>query len=266
MHAIYTRTLFTVDDGMKGTLLLLLLCLKLPVYGYLSCSLGPEIYHIKRERAGGSQQTGRCDGVRVVLERFKPCGWYLAADAFYSQGDLRGQSASGRPLESTLTDAIYEGRIGYTLYKSCGKPSFITPFGGGGYFHETNDFRPPSILPVKYTDTFNYVTAGFLSGVNFCPLLSMGINFKLRFMLNGTSKISGDPDVEGTVLKMKEEIHARLDIPLSTCLTICNAAASATLEPFFEFRHFGGQVGYPFDFIDTKFYLIGARISLAVGF
>jgi hypothetical protein len=227
---------------------------------------GPEIYHISRWREGGTKQRGRCDGVRAGIERWQPDAIYYSADAFFSEGRLKGQTASGRSLQSELTDFILEGRVGYTFQQTTERRPFITLFGGYGYFYETNDFSYPSPIPFKFTDTFNYVVAGFLSGINLTPLLSIGINFKVRFMMNGESQVTEDPLFEEVNLVMNNETHYRVEIPVSFLLCTPWPNLEASLVPFYEFRHFGGREGFPFDFIDTKFSLVGVRSALAYRF
>lgn len=233
-------------------------------------SVGPEFYYLKRVREGGTEQSGRMDGLRVGYDRIVDNSWYLGGEFFASQGRLKGDSSYGRPLHSVLKDLIYEGRLGYTFsmqpvtYPS--HRSFFTPFGGYGHFHETNAFKAPSPIPFTFVDTFNYFVAGFLSGINFNPLLSMGINFKVDFMIDPTSKVEDDPLYEDITLKMKKEINVRLDIPFAYRFCFLKRSSMVLLAPFYEFRHFGGQVGFPFDFIDTKFYLVGAKLQLGLTF
>ncbi|MBI3901140.1 MAG: hypothetical protein HY324_03195 [Chlamydiia bacterium] len=229
--------------------------------------MGPEIYHFARDREGGTYQNGLVDGVRLSIDRLQGCSWYLGVDYLYGSGEITGSSATGAPLRSTITDRIFEARLGFTLNQKYlqGTP-FFTPFVGWGHFHEVNAFSPPSALLCIFTDSFNYVAVGFLSGTNFSPLLSMGINFKLRFMQEATSKVSNDPLYDHVTLMMGPEMHVRVDVPclLSPCHTLLGMRF--LLAPFFEYRHFGGREGFPFDFRDTKFYLYGARIALAYDF
>jgi len=233
----------------------------------LFLEIGPEIYYMRRWREGGTHQTGRIDGVRLDLERFKGNSWYACIDAFYANGTLTGHSASGFPLSSEITDTIVEGRIGYTLQQCCqGGNPFITLFGGYGHFDEQNNFSPPSPIPFHFDDSFNYIAAGFLTGVNFTPLLSMGLNFEVRFMLNGKSEVSNDPLFDTVSLIMNNETHYRLEIPLTYVLCQPWNNLTACVVPFYEFRHFGGREGFPFDYIDTKFSLFGARLSFAYRF
>jgi hypothetical protein len=227
---------------------------------------GPEVYHLRRVREGGTRQDGCLEGVRLGFDRIKRYAIYIGADYLYASGKLEGGTATGRRLTSDLTDRIVELRLGYTLQQKDPRRAFITAFAGYGYFRETNEFYTPSPLPCTFTDTFNFFSVGFLSGVNFNPLLSMGINFKLRFMQDGKSEVSDDPVYDTVLLNMQDEIHVRLDVPIlfSPCKT--RLKAGLLLAPFFEYRHFGGREGFPFNFKDTKFYLYGAHFGVTCGF
>jgi len=227
---------------------------------------GPEIYYFQRDKEGGSKQTGAMYGIRGMLERIQPCSLYLGLDLFCAEGTIKGHSGSGRALSSEITDVIYEGRIGYMLQNNKANPSFIIPYCGYGHFRETNAFRPPSPLPFTFIDTFDYTLIGFLSGFNFTPLLSIGLNFETRFMLNGKSKLTNDPDFDDTTLIMNNELQARLELPITYNLSRCRCRTEVQLVPFYEYRHFGGREGFPFDFIDTKFNLIGLRFTLGCRF
>lgn len=229
-------------------------------------AVGPEVYHLERVRAGGTQQQGWINGFRLGLDRIKRYGWYVGGDFLYATGPLKGRTLTGRKVVSVLSDQIYEVRLGYTLQKNEWRRPFFTPFAGWGHFREINDFTPPSPLPCTFTDTFNYWTAGFLSGVNFGSLLSMGVNFKLRFMQNGQSKVTDDPLFDNVTLLMKDEMHVRLDIPVAFNPRGTLFAIGFLLTPFFEYRHFGGREGFPFNFRETKFYLYGARFALTYRF
>lgn len=262
----FNRTLFFLFCG------LVLLASPIQAAAFFGCfndslylEVGPEIYWMRRWRAGGTVQTGRIDGIRAQLERIRGNSWYAGVNILYASGDLEGHNAFDFALKSEITDFIVEGRAGYTL-QGCGRNCpFFTIFGGYGYFKETNDFHLPSPIPFKFTDTFNYIAAGFLSGINFTPLLSMGLNFEVRFMLNGQSEVTDDPLFEDITLLMNNETHYRIEVPINYCLH-CPFLLETSLVPFYEFRHFGGREGFPFDYLDTKFSLLGARLSVAYRF
>jgi len=243
------------------------LVLSFSAYVEASCLItaGTEIYRFVRNREGGTFQDGPLKGVRIGFDRIKRYGIYLGADYFYGEGDINGKTATGRQLCSNLRDNIVEIRLGFTFQQDTKQTPFFTPFAGWGYFHEVNEFFPPSPLPCTFTDTFHYVVAGFLSGINFTPLISMGVNFKLKFMQDAKSVVSDDPVYDTVTLMIKDEILARLDLPFYYHPKIL-LRLGIELAPFFEYRHFGGREGFPFNFKDTKFYLYGARIALVYPF
>ena len=227
---------------------------------------GPETYHLRREREGGTNQDGWITGVRLGFDRIKRYKMYLGCDYLYATGPLQGSTATGRALSSYITDETLEGRVGYTFRQKDTREAFISPFVGYGYFREVNAFYSPSPIPCKFTDTFHFAALGFLSGVNFTPLLSMGINFKLRFMQGGESKVSDDPIYDTVFLKMHDEIQVRLDVPFMLSPYKTRHSFGLLFSPFYEFRHFGGREGFPFNYKDTKFYLYGAHFALTYRF
>lgn len=205
-------------------------------------------------------------GGRISFDRIKRYSLYLGADYLYTVGSMQGATATGRQLNSELTDEIIEVRVGYTLQQKDSRRSFIAPFAGYGRFREVNDFYAPSPIPCKFTDSFDFVAVGFLSGVNITPLLSMGINFKLRFMQDGTSEVSEDPIYDRVSLKIEDEIHARVEVPILLTPSDTRHGIGFLFSPFYEYRHFGGREGFPFNFKDTQFYLYGARFALMYRF
>lgn len=229
---------------------------------HYQCYFGEESYYLWRTREGGSKQRGRLDGIHTGIDRIKRYGWYIGADYQYATGLLNGRGSNDTKLHSHFTDKIVEGRAGYTLKKRGEKKPFFTPFLGWGYFHEVNNFLPPSQSIYKSTDVFNFAVVGFLSGTNITTLISVGINFKARFMQNAKSKITDDPDGDNVKLKMEDEILCRLDIPITFMPCSSFFKLGGQLMPFYEFRHFGGREGYPFNFRDTKFQIVGLRLAL----
>jgi hypothetical protein len=232
----------------------------------MQLSAGPEIYHFRRVREGGTFQYGQINGIRLVFDRIKRYGWYIGADFLWAEGNLKGKTALGLNFRSELSDEIFEVRAGYTLQQSDKNRAFFTPYAGWGHFKEINHFLPPSPLPLKFTDSFDYIAVGFLSGVNFTPLLSMGVNFKLKFMQDAESHVTNDPVFNEVTLLIKDEMHIRVDIPFTMNSQPSGLGFNFLFSPFFEFRHFGGREGFPFNFRDTKYYLYGARIALGCRF
>lgn len=215
-----------------------------------------------RNRASGTYQSGRIDGIRATLQRIKPCSIYAAADYLFATGDLKGTNSRDFPIHSTLTDQIFEVRLGYCLQSQKAPDSFFVPFGGWGLFQEINDHYLPTPIPYTFTDQFHYIVVGFLSGIDLLPYLNVGINFKTMFMEGALSKITDDPDFDDTTVMIRNVPYFRLELPC--ILRLCGnwPFSGFKITPFYEYRHFGGRAGYPFDFIDTTFNLFGLSTSL----
>jgi len=222
--------------------------------------IGPEVFYMRRMRDGGTKQIGQMDGISVDYNRLRRYRWYFGASFDYAQGRLKGHNGAQADLTSTLTNKIWEGRFGYNFQRRGARGYFIAPYGGYGYFDEINAFHEPTT--VRFKNTFNFTTAGFLSGVNLSSVFSMWINFKMRFMLNGTSKITNDPAVGDNTLLMTNEVLALVEVPLIFSPSCVRMGLEFVAAPFYEYRHFGGREGFPFDYIDTKYNLYGASFAL----
>ncbi|MCH9610413.1 MAG: hypothetical protein S4CHLAM81_12840 [Chlamydiales bacterium] len=224
--------------------------------------VGPEVYYLRRQRAGGTKQTARMDGIFVDYDRLHRYSWYFGGSYSYAQGRLKGHSGSQSDILSTLTDKLWELRFGYNFQRRGESGYFVAPYGGYGRFDEVNDFHPPTPLLFKFHNSFNFVSVGFLSGVNLSPLFSMWINFKMKFMLNGETKVTDDPVMGDSTLLMNNEVLARIEVPLIFSPPSVRMGLEFVMEPFYEFRHYGGREGFPFDYIDTKYNLYGANFAL----
>jgi hypothetical protein len=222
--------------------------------------IGPEIYYLRRDREGGSWQRGWLFGGRALYERRKSFGFYWAAEGYYAHGIITGKSSSGSKLKSHLTEAEAEARLGFSLcFRICPKFSF-TPYGGYGGFYCKNNFKHPSPLPCIFRDSFEYALAGFITSMRFNTCLEASIDFKAKYMLDGQSNITHDPDNESVSLKMNNELQYELAIPINYNCCWKGRLLKITIAPFYRFRHFGGMLNYPYDFIDTKFRSYGGRV------
>ncbi|MBA3957265.1 MAG: hypothetical protein H0X51_02560 [Parachlamydiaceae bacterium] len=216
---------------------------------------GPELYHLKREKEGGTHQSGGVLGIRLGYDRIKRCKFYWGGDFFYGAGTLNGKSAAGSKIRSKYQEGNVEGRIGYTLAQKTGYCFGVTPFVGVGYAIEKNDFVSPSPLHVNFRINYSYVPVGFYSKVNVAPCFDLGLNFKAKFMIEGKNRVTRDPDFGETSTLVKPKIHYRLELPLTYHY---REEIFVSLVPFYEYRIFGGHAGFPFDFVETKLRLWGA--------
>lgn len=219
---------------------------------------GPEIYYVQRKREGGSHQNGWVGGLRFGYDRIKRYKLYFGGDALFSWGRLEGKSGAGNSLKSNFMDASIEGRIGYTFQQKEGNQISFTPYLGGGYFVETNNFISPSLLKLHTQTRFSYACAGFLSSMNLTDEFNIGLNFKAKYMLDGKHYISHDPEHDPVDMPIKNEMQYRVELPI--VYRWCGRYDFG-LVPFYEYRHYGGQASYPFDFLDTKLNLYGATLK-----
>lgn len=235
----------------------------LPIY---KTTIGPEIYHVKRTREGGASQSGCLYGVRGSFERIGRYKWYLGLEGLYGRGAITGHSGTGAKLKSTLTDRFIEGRLGYTFQAKCAFIPSFTPFFGYGYSDETNHYKSPSPLLVKFIHESAYISFGFLSSITFCPEFSAGFNLKMRSLVDPICKVKTDP-VFGTLkMHILEKMQYRFELPLEYAIFRECHVFELGLVPFYEIRHYGGRENYPFDFLDTKLRLFGVNFQFSYRF
>jgi len=236
-------------------------------------SLGPECYRFCREREGGTSQAGYMWGGRLEFERIKRSSIYVGVSALYAKGELNGHSTHAvtgveSRLKSHVTDEDIEGRLGFTFQTCTQKIFSFTPFVGGGYFRESHRYVHPSPLTIHYRNSFPYVSAGFLSTIDLSSCWDIGLNFKTRYIVDGQNKITDDPDpeVDDVTIAIGNKFQYRVELPISYYFCYCSSTWEASFVPFYEFRHYGGHPNYPFDFLETKIQLYGARLTLAYCF
>ncbi len=228
-------------------------------------SVGPQFYHVKRLRDGGSRQTGWLCGLRGSYERLKPNAFYWAAEGSWAQGSIDGTTASGTRIKSDMMDSEVEGRLGYNIHWHCGLCWAFTPFVGAGYYHGENRFVHPSPLEVLFVDTFKFGTAGFLLRAWCDDCWTVGFNFKVRQMYEGRDKVV-DPEVPNTTTIIEDKMHYICELPIQRRICIYGRECYASVVPFYEHRHLGGREDFPFDFIDTKYKIHGVRLFLGTSF
>lgn len=224
--------------------------------------VGPEIYYLKRTREGGSKQQGCLFGGRLGYDYIRRYAFYFGVEGLYAGGNLDGRNKEHKKLKSTFIDANAEARFGYTFEaKNSYHPSF-TPFIGIGYFWEANKFKHPSPLPVHFHNKFTYIPVGFLSRFFVNENLSVGLNFKARFIYEGKVTATHDADCDDSSQTYEEYPQYRVELPISYYFNWCSTDSGVTFEPFYEYRHYGHRANFPFDFLDTKFNLFGVTLKV----
>lgn len=221
-------------------------------------SFGPEVYYIQRKREGGTKQSGVLYGAKICYEFIKRNSFYWGIDATYAGGRISGHSATDCRVKSVFCDSNVEGRAGYTWQQKCGYRFLFTPYLGGGASLENNHFVHPSPIHVHFRLYYAYVCAGFLSQMSVSPCYDVGINVKLKYVIEAKNRISHDPCFDSSTSLVGNELLYRIEFPF-TWHARPNGYISCL--PFYEFRHFGKQAGFPFDFVDTKENLYGLLVK-----
>lgn len=228
--------------------------------------VGPEVYYAKRTKEGGSRQSGWLYGGHATYERRKPRSLYFCLDGYYASGDLNGATSSSRTLKSTLTDKEIEGRIGYAFCWDLWRRVTWIPYGGYGFFQGANHFKKPSPIVCNYRNSLEYACAGLDVSWRTHSCWEWGCDFTAKFVLEGKCKITRDPDYDTVHLMIENEMQYEFDLPIRyhTCWNKKNLTFQFT--PFYRYRHYGGRMNWPFDFLDTQFQMYGARLMLNVIF
>jgi hypothetical protein len=225
-------------------------------------SIGPEVYSLKREREGGTRQRGTLYGLRASYDYIARYKFYMGFEGSYARGTLRGKSGGGDKLRSRFTDSMLEGRFGYTLQSLSGCCGWFTPFIGGGYFWENNDYVKPSPKHLRFRNGYGYACVGCLAGSSIRPVFDIGLYAAARFSIQGKVDVSHDKEEDDTTLKYEQKVNCRIALPLTY---VCGWYDIA-LVPFYEYRHYGRRNAFPFDFLDTRIKVYGADLFFVIKF
>lgn len=226
----------------------------------LQVYLGPEGYYIKRTREGGTKQTGPLWGARGGFDYIQKNALYWGAEAYYTTGKITGHSASGNKIKSRNQEWELEGRVGYTLQSNCYPYYTLTPFVAYGYFEERNHFFKNLPFTVKFKNQLQYVAGGFLSSMFVTSQLNIGIQFKVSYITKGANHVSNDPQIDNFSTQIDGKTQYEVNLPINYLLCANSESYALSLVPFYRTRHYGGRQGFPFDFLETKFTLYGARL------
>jgi hypothetical protein len=230
--------------------------------------IGPDIYHISREKERGGEQKGNMFGVRLGYNRFKRYGWYIGEEVRYEKGTLKGDLPTGEKLHSHFTDCLVEGRLGYTFQQKNGFQISFTPFLGVGYANEKNNYTHSSPIPIHFKTHFNYGAIGFFSWAHY-NRFELGLNFIARMPYEPKCEVSHDPDHHSVSQKIKERVQYRVELPLGYQIDFGNfkrclrsSEGVVRLVSYYEYRNYGAHPNYPFDFMRTEFQIWGATLEL----
>lgn len=226
----------------------------------LQLYIGPEGYHIKRTRKGGTKQTGNMWGGRAGFDYIKQNDFYWGMEGYYTTGMLKGHSGGGFTIKSRNQEWELEGRFGYTFQSDCFPYYTLTPFAAYGYFEEHNHFLKDFPFSVDFENQFHYVAGGFLSNMFITSRLNAGLQFKVSYITKGANHVRNDPDIEDFSTQIENKFQYSVDLPINYLLCENSDSYELSFVPFFRTRHYGGRRGFPFDFLETKYTLAGARV------
>lgn len=224
--------------------------------------LGPEIYYVHRTKEAGVEQSGILYGIRLGYERIQRYKLYWGADFLWAKGTLDGKAPDSR-LKSVLTDTNVEARLGYTFQSKYWRCASFTPYIGGGCFWENNFYQHPSPLPIHFKNHFSYIPVGFLSQIFITPQCSIGLNIKVRYLLDAYVDVSHDPYHDGVIQHYEKKLQYRVELPFTyfICWDKCDSLAIGVVS-FYEYRPYGHLANFPFDFLETNLELCGAIFKI----
>jgi hypothetical protein len=200
--------------------------------------IGPEIfyrnYNEEEIRPGfKSFEYGFLYGVKVQYDYVKRNSVYVGTDFRYNRGQTsyRGilqDTNTGNvlaPYNSTTNNEFinFEGRLGYTFKADKVGRLLLTPFVGYGYQQWNRNLSGNGEIPGVGSSpindssedySWNYLAGGLRAEYRPSRRFTVGMNFKLMGMLNGTvdNKVAGQP--EGT-LALGNTIQAEVEFPLT---------------------------------------------------
>jgi len=228
--------------------------------------VGPEVYHLERRVTEGGHQKGLLGGGRARIERIHPCSLYIGLEGWSAAGQLKGDDSTHAPMDSTITDAQVEGRLGYTTFTRYCPSILFTVFFGYGKFFSWNRFSKDFRLPVTFKNEFEFFSAGIKTRAYIQEGISIGCDLKLKSMFEGIRWITDDPNQDDVSIRMGDELQYSFDFPFQAVFCVCGRRAIANITPFYRFRHYGYQAHATFDFFDTQFHIFGCRFLAGIEF
>ena len=230
-----------------------------------SLFIDQELYHMRRSKSG-SRQTGYLFGQGICYRNIRPRAIYWAGDIFFGRGTLRGSTRFGSPLKSKKQDLTVEGRVGYNFHWTLKYPFSFVLFGGGGNFSGKNNFVTSPGGAIHINNSYKYIVLGMHTRCYLTEVFSFGVDYKVQCMMDGKSKITNDPTYGRVDLMIEGQTGHTLELPVHWHLSKNknkNLNMDLALTPYYQFRHYGGRENFPFDFVDTKYYLHGIKLTLS---
>jgi hypothetical protein len=220
--------------------------------------VGLDWKHIKRTNSFKTKQHGQMMGVRYGYERWKRYGWYVGAEGYWGRGTLNGHSGSGISLSSKFIQECYEGRFGYTFQKKEGWQFSLTPFVGGGWLKEKNNFTSPSPIHAHFKTQYCFGSFGTILSCYPTCNLQWRLNLEARYPLSPKCFISHDREMDPSKQRIDERMQYIVEMPIVWRLSCIALGAT----PFYHSVVYGGHPNYPFNYIKTRFEYWGCFLNL----
>lgn len=227
--------------------------------------IGGTLTYLQREKSGGSKQYGVPGGLRFSFDRLKRYGWYIGVEGEALWGTLKGHNQADTTLRSHFRSFWGEGRLGYTFQMKSGTQASITPYIGGGFLEENNDFVDPSPLKIRFRTAAPYVAFGALAWMNLCCGFEAGLNIKCRLPIDPKCTTSNDPFHAMSRQIIGERVQYLIELPITYRLNE-SGSCGITFSPFWSSRIYGGRINYPFDYLKTRLEFAGASVLLMFRF
>jgi len=224
---------------------------------------GVLLEHMKRARDGGSQQDGTLVGSTCSLVRKPKKGIYFSFLYRNEEGDLYGKTGLGDELVSHKRDQTLEGTFGYSLpLKKC---FTCTPFLGKGRLVAKNFFRDPSPIDACYDVRYNYFAYGMRFDWQMKANICSALVIKGIFSDGAVCKVR-DFEEGNIALIVEDNPSCDIELPIEYTIRGFHGHLRIGVTPFYRYRHWGGHENYPYDFFDTKFYILGSVLNLSFHF
>lgn len=195
------------------------------------------IFGKAKMKQGTCKKDGWLYGVRGNYDLYFNNLFYVGAESGYKWGDLSGKACPENPelegkVKSQYSDFWVEGRIGGKL---SGPVAYLTPYFVVGYEKEHDDYIAPSPIELDYKLNYGYLGCGALSAYYLNPCMTLGLNFKMKWMFNAKHKVGGSPYIEDKGISCAGCYSYNIELPFTYFLTPCMKFA---VIPFYEFKNY----------------------------
>ena len=186
-----------------------------------------------------------------------------------AEGKIYGRNKTGDRITSNMSEMEAEGRLGFTFQPAWCFSPYLIPFVGYGFYEEINKFRPPSPMTVHFLNTFEYAAFGFITRAYINDSMYIGLNFTAKYSLDCKSKISNDPDpdIEDIKLQFNNAWQYEINFPFALNFKAFDPyweCCQIELTPFYRYRHYGERENFPYDFLNTQFNSVGAKLLFSL--